>query len=132
MTDATPTPPTPEQPVTPAATPAAAPAAPAYAAAPVAAGPKQTLSLVGFILGIGSVVFAWTFFIGVGAGIAAIIVSRKGRKEEPGAPKWMPQWGIIAGIVGIIIGVIFGLVTLFVTLLPLLFLGSYGSVVSNY
>ncbi|MEP6844334.1 MAG: hypothetical protein ABJA11_12480, partial [Pseudolysinimonas sp.] len=62
MTDATPTPPTPEPVVTPAA--------PAYAAAPVAAGPKQTLSLVGFILGIGSVVFAWTFFIGVGAGIA--------------------------------------------------------------
>ena len=87
MTDATPTP---------------APAAPA-------AGPKQTVSLVGFILGIGSVVFAWTFFIGVGAGIAAIIVSRKGRKEEPGAPKWMSQVGIITGIVGIILGVIFGL-----------------------
>lgn len=124
MTDATPTPPTPE--------PAATPAAPAYAAAPVAAGPKQTLSLVGFILGIGSVVFAWTFFIGVGAGIAAIIVSRKGRKEEPGAPKWMTQVGIITGIVGIILGIIFGIISLVSILLPLIFLGSYGSVVSNY
>ena len=124
MTDATPTPPTPE--------PAATPAAPAYAAAPAAAGPKQTLSLVGFILGIGSVVFAWTFFIGVGAGIAAIIVSRKGRKEEPGAPKWMTQVGIITGIVGIILGIIFGIISLVSILLPLIFLGSYGSVVSNY
>jgi Na+-driven multidrug efflux pump len=113
MTDATPTPP----PATPA---------------PVAAGPKQTLSLVGFILGIGSVVFAWTFFIGVGAGIAAIIVSRKGRKEEPGAPKWMSQVGIITGIVGIILGVIFGIISLFSILVPLFILGSYGSVVSNY
>ena len=124
MTDATPTPPTPD--------PAATPAAPAYAAAPAAAGPKQTLSLVGFILGIGSVVFAWTFFIGVGAGIAAIIVSRKGRKEEPGAPKWMTQVGIITGIVGIILGIVFGIISLVSILLPLLFLGSYGSVVGNY
>jgi hypothetical protein len=124
MTDATPTPPTPD--------PAATPAAPAYAAAPVAAGPKQTLSIVGFILGIGSVVFAWTFFIGVGAGIAAIIVSRKGRKEEPGAPKWMTQVGIITGIVGIILGIIFGIITLVSVLLPLIFLGSYGGIVSNY
>jgi len=110
MTDATPTP---------------APAAPA-------AGPKQTVSLVGFILGIGSVVFAWTFFIGVGAGIAAIIVSRKGRKEEPGAPKWMSQVGIITGIVGIILGVIFGIISLVSILLPLIFLGTYGSVVNSY
>lgn len=124
MTDATPTPPTPD--------PAATPAAPAYAAAPAAAGPKQTLSLVGFILGIGSVVFAWTFFIGVGAGIAAIIVSRKGRKEEPGAPKWMTQVGIITGIVGIILGIVFGIISLVSILLPLIFLGSYGSVVGNY
>ena len=124
MTDATPTPPTPE--------PAATPAAPAYAAAPAVAGPKQTLSIVGFVLGIGSVVFAWTFFIGVGAGIAAIIVSRKGRKEEPGAPKWMTQVGIITGIVGIILGIIFGIISLVSILLPLIFLGSYGSVISNY
>jgi Na+-driven multidrug efflux pump len=121
MTDATPTP-----------DPAATPAAPAYAAAPAAAGPKQTLSLVGFILGIGSVVFAWTFFLGVGAGIAAIIVSRKGRKEEPGAPKWMSQVGIITGIVGIILGVIFGIISLVSILLPLIFLGSYGSVLNSY
>jgi uncharacterized membrane protein HdeD (DUF308 family) len=124
MTDSTPTPTTPE--------PAATPAAPAYAATTAAAGPKQTLSIVGFILGIGSVVFAWTFFIGVGAGIAAIIVSRKARKEETAAPKWMSQVGIITGIVGIILGVIFGIISLVSIILPLIFLGSYGSVVSNY
>ncbi|HEU0206846.1 MAG TPA: hypothetical protein VFQ74_09190 [Pseudolysinimonas sp.] len=120
MTDATPTP-----------DPAAAPAAPAYAAAP-AAGPKQTLSIVGFILGICSVVFAWTFFLGLGAGIAAIIVSRKARKDEPAAPKWMPQVGIITGIVGIILSVLLGIVYLASFIIPLLILGSYGSVVSNY
>jgi len=124
MTDANPTPSTPD--------PAAAPAAPAYAAAPAVAGPKQTLSIVGFILGIGSVVFAWTFFVGIGAGIAAIIVSRKARKDEPAAPKWMPQVGIITGIVGIILGVLFGIIWLASFIIPLLILGSYGSVVSNY
>lgn len=113
MTDATPTPSNPP-------------------AAPVAAGPKQTLSIVGFILGIGSVVFAWTFFVGIGAGIAAIIVSRKARKDEPGAPKWMPQVGIITGIVGIILGVLFGIIWLASFIIPLLILGSYGSVVSGY
>jgi hypothetical protein len=112
MTDATPTPP-------PAPTPAAA-------------DPKQTLSLVGFILGIGSVIFSWTGIIGIGAGIAAIIVSRKGAKEEPGAPKWMSQVGLITGIVGIILGLILGIITLVSVLLPLIFIGSYGSVLNSY
>ena len=111
MTDATPTPP-------PAATPAAA-------------GPKQTLSLVGFILGIGSVVFSWTGIIGIGAGIAAIIVSRKGAKEEPGAPKWMSQVGLITGIVGIILGLILGIITIvgFIAsfLVPAAVLGGVGN-----
>jgi hypothetical protein len=109
MTDATPTPSTP-------------------AAAPVAAGPKQTLSIVGFILGIASVVFGWVGIIGIGAGIAAIIVSNKAKKSEPGAPTWMPTVGLITGIVGIVIGLISGLVFLFLTLIPLL---TYGSIASN-
>ncbi|MES1212121.1 MAG: hypothetical protein ABUT11_01095 [Leifsonia sp.] len=108
MTDATPTPSTP--------------------AAPAAAGPKQTLSIVGFILGLASVVFGWVGIIGIGAGIAAIIVSTKAKKSEPGAPSWMPTVGLIAGIVGIVIGLISGLVFLFLTLIPLL---TYGSVVGN-
>jgi len=122
MTDATPTPPTPEQPMTP-------PPAPAYAAAPAAAGPKQTLSLVSFILGIASVVFCAAPLLPLGAGITAIILGIKARKSEPGAPKWMATVGIITGIVGIVLSIILGFV---IYILPLILLASYGSVVSNY
>ncbi|MFC5502824.1 hypothetical protein ACFPJ4_11290 [Lysinimonas soli] len=123
MTDATPTPPTPEQ-------PAAAPApAPAYAAAPAAAAPKQTLSLLSFIFGIASVVFSAAPLLPLAAGIAAIILGVKARKSEPGAPKWMATVGIITGIVGIVLSIILGLV---IYILPLIFLASYGGVVSNY
>jgi uncharacterized membrane protein len=125
MTDATPTPPTPE----PAATP---PAAPAYAAAPVAAGPKQTLSIVGFILGVGSVIFSWTGIIGIGAGIAAIIVSNKAKKQEPGAPSWMPTVGLITGVVGIVLGVIFGIISLIGLIAYFASLATLGGVVGNY
>ena len=105
MTDATPTP---------------APAAPA------AAGPKQTLSLVGFILGIASVVFCATGLIAIAAGIAAIIVSNKGKKQEPGAPSWMHTVGLIAGIAGIVLGLIVGISILASVIVPLLVVGSYG------
>ena len=107
MTDATPTPPP---------------------AAPVAAGPKQTLSLVGFILGLASFVFSWTGIIGIGAGIAAIILSQKGKKTEPGAPSWMQLIGLIAGIVGIVIGVlvgIFWIIGIIITIASYSTLGSY-------
>lgn len=97
MTDATPTP---------------APAAPA------AAGPKQTLSLVGFILGIASVVFCATGLIAIAAGIAAIILSNKGKKQEPGAPSWMHTVGLITGIAGIVLGFLVGLLVIG---LPILF-----------
>ncbi len=124
MTDSTPTPSTPE--------PAATPAAPAYAAAPVVAGPVQTLSIVGFILGIASVVFGWTFFIGLGAGIAAVIVSNKAKKQEPASPAWMKTVGLITGIVGIVLVVIFGVIWLLSVLLPLILIGSAGSVYNSY
>ena len=116
MTDSTPTPPTPE-PVTPPAAPA-----PAYTA-PVA-GPKQTLSLVSFILGIASVVFSAAPLLPLAAGIAAIILALKARKSEPGAPKWMATVGLITGIVGVVLSIIFGLV---IYILPLVFLATVGS-----
>jgi len=106
MTDATPTP---------------APATPA------AAGPKQTLSLTGFILGIASVVFCATGLIAIAAGIAAIIVSNKGKKQEPGAPSWMHTVGLITGIAGIVLGLIVGISILASVIIPLLVVGSYGS-----
>ncbi|MDP9025998.1 MAG: hypothetical protein M3N46_00395 [Actinomycetota bacterium] len=130
MTDSTPTPATPE-PVTPPVTTPAAPAAPAYAAAPAVAGPKQTMSIVGFALGIASVLFAWTFIIGVGGGIAALIVSGRAKKAEPGAPSWMRTVALITGIVGIILGVILGLITVagFIAsfLIPAAVIGNYGN-----
>ncbi|HEY4152425.1 MAG TPA: hypothetical protein VGM38_03820 [Pseudolysinimonas sp.] len=113
MTDATPTPP----PATPA---------------PAAAGPKQTLSIVGFILGIGSVIFSWTGIIGLGAGIAAIIVSNKAKKQEPGAPSWMPTVGIITGVVGIVLGVILGIISLIGLIAYFASLATLGSVVGSY
>ena len=107
MTDSTPTP----EPVVPAAEPVVPAAAPA-SVAPAVAGPKQTTSIVGFVLGLISFVFSWTGIIGIGAGIAAIIVSRRAKKSEPGAPSWMHTIGLIAGIVGLVLGVILGIVQL--------------------
>jgi len=110
------------------ATPPTPPAAtPPPAGPPAAAGPKQTLSIIGFVLGLVSVVFGWVALIGVGAGIAGLIVSRKAKKDEPGAPSWMHTVGLIASIVGIVFGVISFLVFLFFTLIPLMTLGSVGS-----
>jgi len=103
------------------------PATPPPAGPPAAAGPKQTMSIVGFILGIGSiVVLSWTGLIGIAAGVAAIIVSNKAKKSEPGAPSWMHTVGVITGIVGIILSLIVGLVLLASFLLPFLYLGTAG------
>lgn len=104
------------------------PAQPAPAA-PVAAGPKQTLSLISFIAGLVSVVFTWIPVFGLLAGIAAIILGVMGRRREPAAPKWMSLVGIIAGIVGIVLGIIF-----FITLiiLPLIFAATLGTSVYGY
>jgi hypothetical protein len=96
MTDTPPVPPTPETPATPPA--AAAPAGPA--------GPKQGLSLTSFILGIAGIVFSWVPILGFLASLAAIILGFIGRKNEPGAPKWMALVGIILGFVSIVIGLI--------------------------
>ncbi|MEO8262446.1 MAG: hypothetical protein ABI566_07730 [Pseudolysinimonas sp.] len=120
MTDTPPTPPTPSTPATPPA------AAPAGAYAPAAEGPKQTQSLVGFLLGVGSIVFSGLGLIGVGLGIAAIIVTNKAKKSEPGAPAWMHTAGTITGIVGIILSIIVGALVLFSAILPLILVGSYG------
>ncbi len=105
-------------------------ATPPPAATPAAAGPKQTMSIVGFVLGLGSVVFGWVALIGVGAGIAGLIVSRKAKKTEPGAPSWMHTIGLIASIVGIVIGVISFFVFIAFTLIPLIAVGTSG--IPNY
>jgi hypothetical protein len=122
MTDTPPpTPPTPPTPATP-------PAAPAGAYQPAAAGPKQTQSLVGFLLGVGSIVFSGLGIIGVGLGVAAIIVTNKAKKSEPEAPTWMHTAGLITGIVGIILSVILGIVFLIATILPLIYASQLATV----
>ena len=109
------------------ATPPTPPAAtPPPAGPPAAAGPKQTLSIIGFVLGLVSVVFGWVALIGVGAGIAGLIVSRKAKKDEPGAPSWMHTIGLIASIVGLVIGVISFFVFLASFLIPLIAVGTSG------
>ena len=123
MSDATPPPPTPEQPATPpaapatppaaGATPPAAPAAPAYAPAPVA-GPKQSLSLTSFILGIAAFVLSFFYGIGFLPGIAAVIVGFIAKGKEAEAPKWMWLVGIIGGFVAIAIGIIVFIITVVV------------------
>ena len=102
------------------------PAAPAPA--PVAAGPKQALSLTSFILGLAGLVFSWVPILGFLASLAAIIIAALARKREPAAPKWMWIVGLIAGIVGVVIS----LITLIVWIISLVYLASVGTVVSNY
>lgn len=119
MTDTPPAAPTP-------ATPATPPPAPASMAP---AGPTQTKSIVGFILGIASIVLSGTGIIGVGLGIAAIILSNRGKKSEPGAPSWMHTVGVITGIVGIILSIILGIVFLVATILPLIYASQLGNTV---
>ena len=103
------------------------PATPPPAGPPAATGPKQTMSIIGFVLGLASVVIlSWTGLLGIAAGIAAIIVSNKAKKSEPGAPSWMHTVGVITGIVGIILGIIFGLIFIASVLLPLFIVGTTG------
>jgi hypothetical protein len=147
MSDTTPTPATPEEPaeqstpsVPPAPEPAAAPLPPAPEAAPAPAAPvapagadapaapvKQGLSLTGFILGIGAIVFSWVFVFGLIVGVAGLILSILARKREPQAPNWMKLLGLILSIVGLAIGVIVFIVTI-VGFIALASVGSY----SNY
>jgi hypothetical protein len=99
--------------------PVVPPAAPAPV--PVAAGPKQALSLTSFILGLAGLVFSWIPGLGFLASLAAIILGFIGRKREPAAPKWMSLVGIIAGFVAIVLSVI---LTITIIILPLIFAAS--------
>jgi hypothetical protein len=121
MTDPIAPEPTPE----PTPVPPAAPAAPGYAPAYAAAPPKQALSLTSFILGLGGLVFSWVPGLGFLASLAAIILGFIGRKNEPGAPKWMSLIGIIAGFVAIALSILF---IVLIIVLPLIF---GAAVVSN-
>lgn len=103
------------------------PAAPAPA--PVAAGPKQALSLTSFILGLAGLVFSWVPVLGFLASLAAIILGFIGRKREPAAPAWMSLVGIIAGFVAIVLSII---LTIVILILPLIFAASVCGTAAAY
>lgn len=104
------------------------PAQPAYTPAS-AEGPKQSLSLASFIVGLASFVLSWIFGLGLIPGIVAVVLGFKAKKQETGAPQWMWLVGIISGFVGIGLSVIIGLVTIVSVVLPLII---FGSAVSTY
>ena len=95
-------------------------------AAPMAPGPKQTLSLASFIVGLAAFVLSWFIGLGLIPGIVAVVLGFKAKKSEPGAPPWMSMVGIIAGFVGIGLSIIVGLISIVTILIPLLYLGSLG------
>ncbi|WP_294178315.1 hypothetical protein [uncultured Schumannella sp.] len=95
------------------------PAAPAPAP-----GPAQTLSLISFIVGLASFLFALIPVLGFLGGLAAVILGFMGKKKELAAPKWMWLVGIIAGFVAIAINIIFVIVSI---ILPLILVASYGT-----
>lgn len=96
------------------------PSTPPAPAMPPAAGPKQTQSMVGFILGIAAFVLSWVFILGLLLGVGAIIVSLMAKGKEPGAPKWM--W--IIGLVGGILGAVSGLIVTIVSIIGFVALGT--------
>jgi hypothetical protein len=89
------------------------------------AGPKQTLSLTSFILGLAGLLFGWIPFVGIIgflAAIGAVVTGYMAKAREPQAPRWMWLVGIIAGFVAIAIGII----VLVVFIIGIVALGSLG------
>ncbi|MCU1414555.1 MAG: hypothetical protein JWN80_1895 [Microbacteriaceae bacterium] len=105
------------------------PVAPTPAAAPVAAGPKQILSLISFIAGIAGVLLSAVPVFGFLVAVAGIVLGFMGRKREPGAPKWMATVGIITGFVGAVLGILFFFLLI---ILPIIFAASLNSSIYNY
>jgi hypothetical protein len=106
--------------------PAVPPAAPAPV--PVAAGPKQTLSITGFVIGLVAFIFGWTPIFGLLAGIAAIIVSVIAHKREPAAPGWMWIIGLVGGIIGAVVSLIFTIGWIVALAFEATTIGTLGSV----
>lgn len=97
---------------------------PAYTPAPVT--PKRTLSIVGMVLGIVSLLGIFVIGLGFLPGIAAIIVSVLARRREP-AGRPFSLTGLITGIVGTVIG----LIVFAIYLVAIIFIASHPGSISN-
>lgn len=86
-------------------------------------GPKQTLSLSSFIVGLASLVFCWVPLLGLIGAIVAIVLGFMAKNREPQAPKWMWLVGIISGFAAILLGLLI--------LIPIILLLAFGTAVTN-
>lgn len=69
---------------------------------------RNTLGLVGFILGIASLVFVWVPFLGLGLGVGGLICSILGNKKgKPTGNTSFAVVGMILSIIGSAIGLIY-------------------------
>jgi hypothetical protein len=83
------------------------------AGAPASA-PNNTLGLVSMILGILAIVLACCYYIGVGVGIAAVVLGFMGKqKADQGLAtnRGMAMTGLICGAVAIALGILAGILT---------------------
>jgi hypothetical protein len=111
-----------------------APAGTQYGSAPAGApygtqygtgvpGPRQTLSLTAFIVGLASLVFCWVPVLGFLGAVAAVIIGFIAKGREPQAPKWMWLVGIISGFAAILLSLLI--------LIPIILLIAFGTAFST-
>lgn len=86
-------------------------------------GPKQTLSLTSFILGLASLVFCWVPVLGFLGAVAAVVIGFIAKGREPGAPRWMWLVGIISGFAAILLSLLI--------IIPIILLLAFGTAITT-
>lgn len=85
--------------------------------------PGKNTGVASLILGIVSLVFSWTFLIGIGCGIAGIITAVKSKKATLNArmiPSGLPKGGLICSIIGLVLTVGLAVAKILLFLLPII------------
>ena len=72
----------------------------------VASAPKRTLGTASFVLGVVSIVLSWGGLLGIASGVVGLILAKKARRAEPGAPAWLRGWGFWLSVAGLALTVI--------------------------